>query len=227
MTAVSNDGIDAEQVAAYLGAHPEFFEQYSDLLASVTIPHPHGKRAVSLVERQVDVLREKHKVLELRLAELVRNGQENDAIAERMQRWTRDLLRERELAHLPQVVADGLAATFEVPQVAMRLWSLAPAFQDLPHAEPVEPEVRSFADGLQQPYCGANGDLRPATWLPGGGAETRSIALLPLRVGANPHSFGLIVLGSPDPERFRSTMGTAFLERIAELASASLSRLLD
>ena len=63
-------------------------------------------------------------------------------------------------------------------------------------------------------------------WLAAGGSQTRSLALLPMRVGAAPESFGLLVLGSPDPARFQASMGTAYLERIAETASAALSRLL-
>ena len=80
---------------------------------------------------------------------------------------------------------------------------------------------------MPQPFCGPNSDFQAATWLPEGGRDTRSIALLPLRKGIDPKAFGLLVLGSADPDRFRSGMGTAYLERIAEMASAALSRLAD
>jgi uncharacterized protein len=216
-----------EQVAAYLRDNPAFFEQHGEILASITVPHPHGNRAVSLVERQVEVLRERHKALELRVAEMLRAGQENDAIAERLQRWTRDLLRARELGALPATVVDGLRDGFSVPQVALRLWRVAEPYRSLPVSQPVEPEVVTLVDSFKQPYCGPNADFAAARWLAGAGADTRSLALLPMRVGFAPESFGLLVLGSPDPERFQSGLGTAFLERIAELASAALSRLTD
>lgn len=216
----------AEQVAQYLHDNPGFFDAHADLLASITVPHPHGGRAVSLVERQVDLLREKNKALELRLVELLRIGQENDAIADRLQRLTRELLRARELERLPKLLLAGMGEGFAVPQVALRLWGLDEAYRGLDCAAEVDPDARALADGLRQPYCGPNGELRPATWLPGGGAQTRSIALLAMRVGAAPHAFGLLVLGSPDPARFAPGMGTAFLERIAETCSAALSRLL-
>ena len=215
----------AEQVAQFLRDNPGFFEANADLLASITVPHPHGGRAVSLVERQVDLLRDKNKALELRLAELLRIGQENDAIAAKLQHWTRELLRTRDVQALPERVA-GMAGDFSVPQVALRLWDLDAAHASLPLAAEVEPEVRTLADSVRQPYCGPNADFKAATWLPGGGAQTRSIALLSMRVGAAPQAFGLLVLGSPDPARFQTGMGTAFLERIAEIASAALSRLL-
>lgn len=216
----------ADQVAQYLRENPGFFDANAELLASITVPHPHGGRAVSLVERQVDLLRDKNKALEMRLAELLRIGQENDAISAKLQRWTRDLLRVRDLRALPGQVVEGMGTEFSVPQVALRVWRIDAAHADLPAAAEVEPEVHALADSFVQPYCGPNAEFRAATWLPGGGAQTRSIALLPMRVGAAPQAFGLLVLGSPDPARFQTGMGTAFLERIAEIASAALSRLL-
>jgi len=218
--------LHADAVVQYLHDNPSFFEAHPDLLISISVPHPHGHRAVSLVERQVDLLRDKAKALELKLAELVRHGRENDAIAERMQRWSRDLLRARDAQHLPALITDGLSQAFTVPQVALRTWGLAPAHAGLPCCARVDGEIISFTDSLRQPYCGRNADFQASRWLPDAGTRTGSIALLPLRVGAAPQSFGLLVLGSPDPDRFDATMGTAFLERIAETASASLSRLL-
>lgn len=218
--------ISGDTVAQYLRDNPSFFDVHAELLASVTVPHPHGGRAVSLVERQVDVLREKHKVLEMRLADLIRIGRENDAIGERLQRWTRDLLRERDLRRLPAIVTDGLAVGFSVPQVALRLWRLPEVHQSLACAAEVPATIHTRIDDLRQPYCGLNAEVPEAAWLVAGGSQTRSLALLPMRVGAAPESFGLLVLGSPDPARFQASMGTAYLERIAETASAALSRLL-
>ncbi|MFZ4757195.1 MAG: DUF484 family protein [Burkholderiaceae bacterium] len=218
--------ISADQVSDYLRENPGFFDANAELLASITVPHPHGGRAVSLVERQVDLLREKNKALEMRLAELLRIGQENDAISGKLQHWTRELLRERDLRRLPALVVEGLGSEFSVPQVALRLWRLDATYADLPAAIEVGDDTHTLADGMRRPYCGPNAEFSAAVWLPGGGAQTRSIALLPMRVGAAPESFGLLVLGSSDPARFQAGMGTAFLERIAEIGSAALSRLL-
>ncbi len=214
-----------DQIAQYLLDHPAFFESYPDLLASLTVPSPHGARAVSLVERQVDLLRERNKQFELRLAELLRHGRENDAIAEKLQRWSRELLRARDPRELPDRVVEGLADGFVVPQVALRLWQLPVEHQDLPCAAPVDTEVVTLTDSIRKPYCGRNVDFQAARWLDGAGTRTGSLALMPMRIGAAPESFGLLVLGSPDPGRFESGMGTVFLEQIAEIASAALSRL--
>lgn len=214
-----------QDVVRYLQSHPEFFDLHPELLASLTVTHRHGGRAVSLHERQLDVLREKHKAMERRLGELIRIGEENDAISSRLQRWTRDMLRAGDPADLPDMVVEGMRAHFSVPQVALRLWSVRDLPADAEWVLQADPDVTSLAASMVLPYCGPNADFAPARWLPDAGGSARSIALIALRKGAEPDAFGLLVLGSADPERFQANMGTAFLERIGELASAALSRL--
>lgn len=219
--------IGDDDVARHLRDHPEFFASHPELLAGITIPHPHGGRAISLHERQLEVLREKHRVLEMKLAELVRVGQENEAITERLLKWTRQLLLTGEPERLPQAVTDGMQTIFSVPHVALRLWGVREPFRRLACAAPVEVDVITLANSMKHPYCGPNADFQAATWLPEGGASTRSLALLALRKGVDPNAFGMLVLGSADPDRYQVNMGTAFLERITEIASAALSRLVD
>lgn len=216
-----------EDVVRHLKAHPDFLLAHPEALASVSVPDPHGGRAISLHERQLEVLREKNRAMERRLSELIRVGQENEAIGEKLLNWTRQLLLVGESAQLPQTVVDGMQSLFAVPQVALRLWGVREAFRGLPFAAPVAVDAITLANSMKQPYCGANADFQAATWLPEGGRATRSIALLPLRRGAEPATFGMLVLGSADPSRFEAGLGTAFLERIAEMASAALSRLAD
>ncbi|MGE0316041.1 MAG: DUF484 family protein [Lautropia sp.] len=217
--------IDDQVVADWLAANPAFFDQHADLLAEVRIRHPHGGQAISLVERQVAVLRQKNKALEAKMADLIRIGQENDAIGARLQFLTRELLRASDRASLPEVLLAGLRDGFSVPQIAIRLWNVValPA----PWSEPVDADTRRRIDDLALPYCGPNSNFAVARWLDGAGADTASIAQLPLRVGARRETFGVLVLGSADAGRFQAGMGTAFLERIAEIASASLSRLIE
>jgi len=224
---MTRDTCDADDVARYLQENPDFFESHVELLASITVPHPHGGRAISLHERQLEVLREKLRAHEMKLADLVRIGRENDELAEKLDRWTRQLLLAPEPQRLPEIVVDGLRTIFSVPQAAMRLWALRDGYVGLECAQPVAVDAITLANSMKQPFCGPNSDFHAATWLPDGGACTHSIALLPLRKGVDPKAFGLIVLGSSDPERFRSGMGTAFLERIAATAGTALSRLAD
>lgn len=216
------------QMAAWLVANPGFFDRFSDVLADVRLRHPHGGRAVSLVERQVLVLREKNRALEQKMADLIRIGQENDAIGLRLQHLTRALLQETDRTRLPGLLLEGLMAGFAVPQVAIRLWGIGAL--PSPWTDAVDADTRQRVDAMTEPYCGPNAGFAVADWLAAGAPDappTASIAQLPLRREGARESFGLIVLGSDDAGRFQAGMGTAFLARIAEIASASLARLVD
>jgi uncharacterized protein YigA (DUF484 family) len=216
-----------EEIARYLRAHPEFFAAHGDLLSSISMPSAHGSRAISLHERQLEVLREKNRALEMKFAELIRNAQENDAIVAKIQQWARELLLVSDPERMPTEICDGLKATFAVPHAVLRVWTPRPPYRSLPCAAPVAADAITLANSMKQPYCGANADFQAATWLPEGGASARSIALMPLRKGPDQKAFGMLVLGSADPKRFQANMGTAFLERIADLAGAALSRLVE
>lgn len=220
----SIQGITEDDIANYLANTPDFFERHAGVLATVQLSSPHGQRAVSLQERQAEMLREKIKGLELRSAEMIRHGQENSAIADRLHRWTRELLMTRDTQDLPLVAAREMAAQFNVPQVAIKLWGVADDFSGQSYAQGASDDVQAFASSLPRPYCGANPGLEAAGWLVDPGAVA-SLALIPLRAGEGQDAFGLLVLGSPDPQRFAADMGTEFLERMGDLTSAALSRL--
>ena len=125
MTHQSIPPITEDDIANYLANTPDFFERHADVLGTVQLTSPHGKRAVSLQERQAEMLREKIKGLELKAAEMIRHGQENTTIADKLQRWTRELLLTREATELPGVIATQIREQFQVPQVALRVWGAA------------------------------------------------------------------------------------------------------
>jgi uncharacterized protein YigA (DUF484 family) len=221
--------ITEQDIANFLANTPEFFERHAELLANVQLASPHGNRAVSLQERQAEMLREKIKALELRIMEMIRHGNENMVISARLQRWVRSLLLARDARDLPARIAHETATQFLVPQVAIRVWGVAPSYVQEPFAQGASDDLRGFASSLSAPYCGVNADFEAAQWLDDPAAAA-SVALLPLRAGAinSPgDAFGLLVLASPDAQRFQGGMGTDFLEHMAELASAALSRLRD
>jgi uncharacterized protein YigA (DUF484 family) len=223
---VSVEGITEADIANYLANTPGFFERHAELLGSIQLTSPHGLRAVSLQERQMEMLREKIKGLEGKLIEMIRHGQENMAIADRLHRWIRALLLTTDPQRLPQVLVDELCGQFLIPQGGIRVWGAAPEFADEPFSAAVSDDARSLAASLTLPYCGLNSGFEAAGWLADPGT-VMSLALVPLRHGsAAGGSFGLLVLGSPDPTRYSSDMGVDFLQRIGEIASASLSRLL-
>jgi uncharacterized protein YigA (DUF484 family) len=226
---VSIEGITEQDIADYLANTPGFFERHAALLATIQLSHPQGHRTVSLQERQAEMLREKIKGLEARIMDMIRNGQENLGIADRLHGWTVQLMRTADAAGLPEQVCAGLRHEFLIPLAGLRLWGVAEAHAQAPFAAEVSDDVKSFAASLSQPYCGVNSGFEAARWLdaPEGGAAT-SLALIPLllKSGGETRSFGLLVLGSPDPTRYTAEMGTEFLARIGDIASAALARLL-
>ena len=221
--------ITEDDIAQFLTNTPGFFERHAEVLASVQITSPHGARAVSLQERQAEMLREKIKGLEQRIMEMVRNSTENAAIANKVHQWTGSLLQVRDPFDLPQAVVDGVRTLFDVPQAAVRVWEVAAPYIDADFTQGASEDARAFASSLTMPFCGPNLGFEPAGWLAQeSGEPAQSLALLPLRAGAIDSAtpaFGLLVLGSQDPQRFDATMGTEFLSRMAELASAALLRL--
>ena len=219
--------ITEDDIAQYLANTPEFFERHAELLTSVVLTSQHGQRAVSLQERQAEMLREKIKALEHRTMDMVRHSNENRAIAHKVHQWGCALQRATPAAALPDALLQSLQDLFGLPQVALRLWDLAPAHQDGPHTQGASSDVRAFAASLTAPFGGPNRGFEAVAWLPDS-ASMQSLALLPLRDGAIDSAtpaFGLLVLGSPDAGRFEPDMGTDFLVQMAEVASAALSRM--
>lgn len=216
--------LTAKDVARYLKDHPDFFNQYADLLAQISIPDPHGGRAVSITERQIGALRDQVRRLEGRLAELLRFGEENDALSNKTQRLAVALAGATDTASVLLVLYAHLGGSFSIPHVAVRLWDV-PGDPDSLEFQPLGDEVKEFVGNLQRPYCGAGSGPDVATWFGEDGAHVRSVALVALRDGNR--TFGMLALGSEEPERFYPEMGTLYLERIGELASAALVRSFD
>ena len=224
--------ITEDDIANYLANTPDFFVRHADLLSAVQLSSPHSQRTVSLQERQAGLLRDKIRMLEQRIMDMIRNVNENMVLSDKLLLWARSLFLNTDPLLLPQLVADEIADQFSVPQVGIKVWGVAPAYASCDFATGVSNDAKMFATSLTEPFCGVNTGLEAISWLPEPQAAT-SLAILPLRAvqaagqpsGGIAPAFGLLVLASPDAQRFASTMGTDFLARIAELASAALSRL--
>lgn len=217
--------LDSAAVAHYLTDHPHFFEEHANLLGEIKLSSPLTGRAVSLQERQMEVMRDKYKALELRMATLLRNASENEAIANKFHLWTQVLLTAADARALPDAVADGLKTSFDVPQVTLRLWNTAPEFADAWFVRGVSDDARLFANSLLAPYCGSNKDFEAVRWLPDG-AGVSSTVMIALRQPGSQAAFGLLILGSADPERFTAMMATDFLVHIGVTSSTALAPLI-
>lgn len=222
---MSTQGISEIDIASYLVRTPGFFERHAELLTHVELANPHGPRAVSLQQRQMEMLRERIRGLERRLMDMIRHGQDNAALNDRLHQWVCALMLVTDPRDLPDMLVIDLQEQFMIPQAALRLWDVAPAYANEPVARSVGPELKRFATSLRTPYCGANTTVEAVRWL-GNPAAVASLALLPLRRSQSAPAFGMLVLGSPDPTRYTPEMGTDFLVRISELASAAVTRLL-
>lgn len=213
-----------EDVIQYLREHPAFFEQHASDLMEFRLRSGYGGRVISLQERQAELLRSKIKHLELNMLEMIRHGNENAMTAEKLHRWTLDMLAVLQSENLPKRLLESLNQYFSVPQVALRLWDLPECDAYAAYTHGVRIEDRSLVQSLGACLCGSSAELSVVDWLPEP-ALAMSVALLPLRLDVSAEPFGLLLLASPDPERFHAGIGTDFLERISEIAAAALSRL--
>ncbi|HEY5581621.1 MAG TPA: DUF484 family protein [Rhodoferax sp.] len=227
MTTPFTNPITEDDIANYLANTPDFFERHAELLAAVQLNSPHSNRAVSLQERQAQMLREKIKMLEHRLMDMMRNGHDNLLLTDKLLQWARSLFLANDPLALPGEMAAEIQDQFAVPQVGIKVWDVAPPFAQADFAQGVSDDAKLFASSLSEPFCGVNTGFEVVSWLADPQAAA-SLAILPLRsgpLGSTAPAFGLLVLASPDAQRYNSTMGTDLLARIAELASAALSKL--
>jgi uncharacterized protein YigA (DUF484 family) len=208
-----------DEIARFLRTHPKFFDQHPELLETIYVPHPYGGRAIALSERQTVALREKVKLLESKLAEIIKFAEENDAIGEKVHRLSVALGGARDFPALVHSLYFHLREDFAVPHVALRVWGKSvPA--DFQEAEAVSEAQRQQAESMPAPHCGPAAGSVFAPWFGEAAEHVRSLALVPLAQSA---VFGLLALGSEDPQRFFPEMGTLYLRRIGELCAAGVT----
>lgn len=212
-----------QDVAQFLRNNPQFFDRNPTLLTEIVLPNQHGSVAVSLVERQQLAQRDKIRVLESKMAELLQFGEENDAISERVHRLCLGLLAARNFDALVATVSHNLSEDFQVPHVALRLWAqpLEDSAAGAEEFNAVDTEFRAWVDGLLTPYCGHRPGLETSNWFGETNAPLKSFAMVALR---GEQTFGLLVMASEDEQRFYPEMGTLYLKRIGELVSVALLR---
>ncbi|UXY15138.1 DUF484 family protein [Chitiniphilus purpureus] len=213
--------MQSQEVLAWLKNNPGFFDDYADDMAEIFVPHNHRGQAVSLAERQLLTLRDKTRALESRLTELLQFGEDNDAISDKLHRLTLDLIQAEDLSGVIGTLEYHLRERFRVPHVAIRLW--LPSDSGLREFERVGESVVRLAQNLVSPYCGPYVTEEVLAWFDEAGPQLKSFAQFALRTGEEP--FGILVLASEDEERFYPDMGTLYLQRLSELVSAAVRRL--
>ena len=214
----------SEEIAQYLQDNPQFFEEHADLISRMVIPHPHGGRTISITERQMLGLRDKNKLLEGKMGELLQFGEENDTISEKMHRLGVAMIAAASFQSVLHTLNFHLRDDFAIPHVALRLWDHPENTDELPEFADVSEELQVFAETLSQPYCGSTSGFETSSWFGDASTHLRSQALIAMRNGGG--TIGMIALGSEEPQRFYAGMGTLYLERLGEMASAALARVL-
>ena len=225
---VEPDRLAEEQVVEHLTAHPEFFERHPAVLARLNLPHQRGSAAISLVERQMLVLRERHASLEQKLQELIDNGRANDTIAERMHRLTRRLLRAGDATSVIAALETSLREDFGASRWVTLLTE--PAFAALAGRPGTNvrfvprgsPELKVFESFFEsgRPRSGQVREVQREFLFGAEGRQLGSAAMIPLGERA---SLGLLAVASHDTERFVPTMSTDFLVRIGELVTEAIT----
>jgi uncharacterized protein len=214
-------------IADYLKRNPDFFVRNEALLARLRLPHSRGSATVSLVERQVEVLRTKAQSLEEKLAGFVSVARANDALADKIHRFTRRLMAAPTRVAVIEQVEKSLREDFETFHAVLVLFG--PITTDLVSdrfvslVDAADANLTGFETLFQsgKPRCGQVRDSQRDFLFGVDGGGIASLALLPLG-GKTP--FGLLALGSPDRDRFHPGMNTEFLGRMGDLVADALLR---
>lgn len=228
--AVGGTPLDDETVADFLRQHPEFLARHPELLSELRVPHSPGGGAVSLIERQVAVLRERNQRLEARLGELLQTARDNERTGVQLLALGRGLLEAESLDGVVALVRETLLSEFAADEVVFRLIDT----EDGHHVEqdpqrfvrPTDPSISPFDDFLRrgEPVCGDVTPQQQEALFGDAAGAIGSSALVPLRSG---RALGLVGLASRDGGHFHADMGTLFLAQLGELVSAGVAAHLD
>jgi uncharacterized protein len=227
---IKQDVLNDSSVGDYLQTFPDFFERNSQLLTKLRLPHLRDAGAtVSLVERQIEVLRERNQALERKLKELVDVARANDALADRIHRLSQRLIRAHTLLESINAVETSLREDFDAMHSVMVLFleearALQPeAGRFLRIGHPSDDDIKTFESLLTsgKPRCGQVRDAQRDYLFGLESIAIGSVALTPL---GQKGSLGILGIGASDSERFHPGMSTEFLTRIGELVAHALMR---
>ncbi|MDP3848440.1 MAG: DUF484 family protein [Pseudomonas sp.] len=215
------DTVQAEQVAAFLRANPEFFVEHEELLSELRIPHQRGT-TVSLVEHQVKLLRERNIEMRHRLSHLMDVARDNDRLFDKTRRLVLDLLDAASMEEVVSAVEDSLRHEFQVPFVSLIL------FSDTPMAVGrwvSSAEAHQAIGGLLtggKTLCGVLRSHELAFLF--GEDEREQVGSAAVVTINHQGLHGVLAIGSPDPQHYKSSLGTLFLSYISEVLARVLPR---
>jgi uncharacterized protein len=221
-TAAGNEASEA-QVVAYLKAHPQLLTNNPQLLETLELSHSAGS-AVSLIERQVELLRGKNARLEAHLNRLIDTARDNESRAENVLRLARNLIRAPSLANIVVGLRTSMREDFDVDEVFVGLNAGAYKRHDIDGVVPIEaggPIARAYDNFIRTRLieCGPIAEDKAKLLFPKAEQPVLSAAVVPLEKEKN---LGMLALGSREAERFKPRQGKLFLEMTAELVAAAV-----
>jgi len=219
-----SDTVSEDSIADYLKSHPDFFERHAPLVLGLKLPHRAGGATISLVERQVSMLRQRNGQLERQLKDLVAVAKQNDVLGEKIHQLCLKLMRGPTLVQRLEQLETGLREDFAAERAVLVLFPDAPekAVRDgfVKRAGADDPDVRPFATFLRaaKPRCGPLRDRQKAIFDRDADAIS-SAALVPLGPES---SLGFLIIGSRDPDHFHPGKRMDFLARLGEVLAVAL-----
>ena len=213
-----------DAVVNYLKAHPDFFERHLGILASLRLPHRTGTGAVSLVERQVSVLRQKNVQLDRKLRDLVEVARSNDHLAGRIHHLARALLEIPGISGVPVVLEERLREDFSADAAVLVLFDdhVGDDHGSFVHiTERDDPALSAFRTFLTSsaPRCGRMRDAQRDFLFSDDAVQVGSAALIPLGDGCR---LGFLAIGSHNSDHFNPGKSMDFLVRLGELVTSAL-----
>ncbi len=223
-----DEALSEQAVHDYLATHPDFFEQNPRLLSALDLPHSSGG-TVSLIERQISVLRQKDLKRERQLKDLISVARANDVLAAKIHELTLQLLAATNLSTTVSVLEEAMRSGFGADQAVLVVFGDPDAFTDIDAGrffrviDRKDPALKSFDTFLNGsgPRCGKIRDAQRESLFRNDAEEIGSAALVPIGKGAE---IGFLAVGSVDSDRFHPGMSMDFLARLGDLIAGALKR---
>jgi uncharacterized protein YigA (DUF484 family) len=212
-----------DMVRAFLRDNPRFLDDNPDILESLSLPHNSGT-AVSLVERQVGVMRDRNKEMRNRLDNMLATAHDNDLLFEKTKRLVLNLLEAKNLPAMVEIIYDSLGKDFEIDFYSLTLLgdekSLPRTMARVASVEKASEQVSTLI-GSNRAVCGVLREEEMTFLFGEKGLQVGSVAAVPLRYN---NLYGILAIGNADPNFYKSSMGTLFLSYIAEVVNRILPK---
>ena len=223
-----DEKISDKDVEEFLRAHPDFFENHTELLMDLKVPHPNTGSAVSLIEHQVDLLRKQNGKIQKQLDELIQIARENDRLSKNMHQLILSLMGTKNLNEALTLLYNNLRTDFSADAVCIRFLA-QPKSAKLTENKEFSADVglmtKHFGRQLKEgkAICGRAKTEQKKILFEEQGGKVKSLAFIPLKFT---NSVGFLAIGSYDEKRFHSGMGTLFLNQLGQIVSKTVGRFL-